>query len=40
MIFEKHVRVSLKSRTCFPKNMYDFLQHHTIRSKSVHENIR
>ena len=40
VIFEKHVRVSVKSRTCFSGNTYDFLQHHSIRSESVHENIR
>ena len=32
IIFEKHVRVFLKSRTCFSGNTYDFLQNHTARN--------
>ena len=40
VIFEKHVRVSVKSRTCFSGNTYDFLPNHSIENKSIHKNIR
>ena len=40
VIFEKHVRVSEKSRTCFSGNTYVFFRDHTIGYKSVHEPIQ
>ena len=40
VIFEKHVRVSVKSRTCFSGNTYVFFPDHTIGYKSVHEPIQ